>query len=74
MFNEQKIFNWESLPEMFFKEAKKQLDKPLLWHKINNKYKHYSWGTVKNKINLLSLKLIKLGLKKGVWLIVFCCF
>jgi len=65
MINDKKKFNWKTLPELFFEEAKKQLDKPLLWYKINNKYKFYSWRVVKNKINLLSLKLIKLGLKKG---------
>ena len=31
-------FNWKTLPEMFFKESEKQLDKPLLWFKKNNEY------------------------------------
>ena len=58
-------FDWKTLPEMFFKESEKQLDSPLLWFKKNNEYKYYTWRNVKNKINLLSNKLIKLGLKKG---------
>jgi len=39
MINDKKKFNWKTLPELFFEEAKKQLDKPLLWYKINNQYK-----------------------------------
>ena len=58
-------FDWKTLPEMFFKESEKQLDKPLLWFKKKNEYEYYTWKNVKNKINLLSNKLIKLGLKKG---------
>ena len=58
-------FNWKTLPELFFKEAKKQLDKPLLWYKTNNQYKSHSWKIVKERILLLSSKLIELGIKKG---------
>ena len=43
MINNKKVFNWKTLPDLFFEEAKKQLDKPLLWYKINNQYKSYSW-------------------------------
>ena len=60
-----KEFNWKTLPELFFEEAKKQLDKPLLWYKINNQYKSYSWKIVRKRILLLSSKLIRLGIKKG---------
>ena len=42
MINDKKEFNWKTLPELFFEEAKKQLDKPLLWYKTNNQYKSYS--------------------------------
>ena len=57
---------WETLPEMFFKEAQIQLNKPLLWYKKkDDKYHSYSWNEVKNKINLLRFKLQKIGLKKG---------
>ena len=38
MINDKKEFNWKTLPELFFEEAKKQLDKPLLWYKTNNQY------------------------------------
>ena len=65
MINIKKEFNWKTLPELFFEEAEKQLDKPLLWHKINNQYKSYSWKMVRKRILLLSSKLIQLGIKKG---------
>ena len=65
MINDKKEFNWKTLPELFFGEAKKQLDKPLLWNKKNNQYKSYSWKLVRERILLLSSKLIKLGIKKG---------
>ena len=65
MINDKKKFNWKTLPELFFEEAKKQLDKPLLWYKINNQYKSYSWKIVRKRILLLSSKLIQLGIKKG---------
>ena len=39
MLEYQRKFNWKSLPEMFFKEAEKHLDKPLLSYKTNNQYK-----------------------------------
>jgi len=65
MINIKKEFNWKTLPELFFEKAKKQLDKPLLWYKINNQYKSYSWKIVRKKILLLSSKLIQLGIKKG---------
>ena len=47
MINNKKEFNWKTLPELFFEEAKKQLDKPLLWQKIDNEYIPYSWENVK---------------------------
>ena len=65
MENIKNKFHWKVLPELFFKESEKQLDKPLLWYKKNNEYKSYSWNTVKEKILSLSYKLTKLGLKKG---------
>ena len=65
MINNKKVFNWKTLPDLFFEEAKKQLDKPLLWYKINNQYKSYSWKIVRKRILLLSSKLIQLGIKKG---------
>ncbi len=65
MIHDKKEFNWKTLPELFFGEAKKQLDKPLLWYKKNNQYKSYSWRVVRERILLLSSKLIKLGIKKG---------
>jgi len=65
MINDKKKFNWKTLPELFCEEAKKQLDKPLLWYKINNQYKSYSWRIVRKRILLLSSKLIQLGIKKG---------
>ena len=65
MENIKNKFHWKVLPELFFKESEKQLDKPLLWYKKNNEYKSYSWNTVKEKILSLSSKLTKLGLKKG---------
>ena len=65
MINNKKKFNWKTLPELFFEEAKKQLDKPLLWQKIDNEYIPYSWENVKKKILTLSKKLSQLGLKKG---------
>ena len=65
MINIKKEFNWKTLPELFFEEAKKQLDKPLLWYKTNNQYKSYSWKIVRKRILLLSSKLIRLGIKKG---------
>ena len=65
MINNKKEFNWKTLPELFFEEAKKQLDKPLLWQKIDNEYIPYSWENVKKKILTLSKKLSQFGLKKG---------
>ena len=65
MINDKKKFNWKTLPELFFEEAKKQLDKPLLWQKIDNEYIPYSWENVKKKILTLSKKLSQFGLKKG---------
>jgi len=65
MINNKKEFNWKTLPELFFEEAKNQLDKPLLWYKINNQYKSYSWKIVRKRILLLSSKLVQLGIKKG---------
>ncbi|PPR35160.1 MAG: Long-chain-fatty-acid--CoA ligase FadD15 [Alphaproteobacteria bacterium MarineAlpha6_Bin4] len=65
MKNIEEKFNWKTLPELFLEEAKKQLDKPLLWNKKNNQYKSYSWKLVRERILLLSSKLIKLGIKKG---------
>ena len=65
MINDKKEFNWKTLPELFFEEAKKQLDKPLLWQKIDNEYIPYSWENVKKKILTLSKKLSQFGLKKG---------
>ena len=65
MINNIKKINYKTLTELFFEEAKKQLNKPLLWHKINNKYESYSWEIAKKRIISLSSKLIKLGLKKG---------
>ena len=65
MINNKKEFNWKTLPELFFEEAKKQLDKPLLWQKIDNEYIPYSWDNVKKKILTLSKKLSQFGLKKG---------
>ena len=65
MINIKKEFNWKTLPELFFENAEKQLDKPLLWCKVNNQYKSYSWQIVKKRILLLSSKLIQLGIKKG---------
>ena len=49
MINDKKKFNWKTLPELFFEEAKKQLDKPLLWYKINNQYKSLFLENCKKK-------------------------
>ena len=38
MSEQKKILNYNTLPEMFFKQAKKNSFKPLLWFKKNNKY------------------------------------
>ena len=57
MKNIEEKFNWKTLPELFLEEAKKQLDKPLLWSKKNNQYKSYSWKLVRERI-LLLLSLI----------------
>ena len=65
MTNIKKEFNWKTLPELFFENAEKQLDKPLLWQKIDNEYIPYSWENVKKKILTLSKKLSQFGLKKG---------
>ena len=50
MKNNLNKFNWETLPELFFNESKTKLDKPLLWYKINNEFKPYSWGLIKKMI------------------------
>ena len=65
MKNNLNKFNWETLPELFFNESKTKLDKPLLWYKINNEFKPYSWGLIKKRIELLANKLLSLGIKKG---------
>ena len=66
MKNNLNKFNWETLPELFFNESKTKLDKPLLWYKINNEFKPYSWGLIKKRMELLANNLLSLGIKKGL--------
>ena len=49
----------------FSKNLKNNLINLFYGLKKKNEYEYYTWKNVKNKINLLSNKLIKLGLKKG---------
>ena len=39
MSEQKKILNYNTLPEMFFKQAKENSFKPLLWFKKNNNSK-----------------------------------
>ena len=54
MSEQKKILNYNTLPEMFFKQVKENSFKPLLWFKKNNKYCSLTWKNIENKIALKS--------------------
>ena len=65
MSEQKKILNYNTLPEMFFKQVKENSFKPLLWFKKNNKYCSLTWKNIENKIKKVSLEIKKIGLKNG---------
>ena len=65
MLENKKIFNWDTLHEMFFYQAKRNSSKPLLWFKKNNQYCPLTWKEIENKIKKISLEIKKIGIKNG---------
>ena len=65
MLENKKIFNCDTLHEMFFYQAKRNSSKPLLWFKKNNQYCPLTWKDIENKIKKISLEIKKIGIKNG---------
>jgi long-chain acyl-CoA synthetase len=57
--------NWPSLTAMFFDQAARLQDKPLLWAKTGGRYQPQSWRDVKDRVCALARALRAVGLEPG---------
>ncbi len=54
-----------SLTDMFFAQAERLADKPLLWTKQNGSYRSIAWREVERQVRALAAGLRALGLERG---------
>ncbi|MBC6444363.1 MAG: long-chain fatty acid--CoA ligase [Alphaproteobacteria bacterium GM202ARS2] len=56
---------WQTLPQMFFAQARVYGTKPFLWTRGDNGYESLSWQVVAERVRNLSAYLGRLNLQKG---------
>ena len=57
--------SWNSIGEMFFAQAAKHADKPLVWRKVDGEYRPLTWGQIEADVRLLSRGLRAFGVGPG---------
>src|SRR5579883_1185377 len=57
--------NCRSLPAMFFEQAARRGNKPLLWQKRDGRYRPLSWQAAAEAVRHLALGLCALGIGRG---------
>ena len=63
--------DYQSLPQIFFLNAEKNPDKPLLSVKIKGQYKDIMWDTVKEEVYAIASYLASRGVSKGTKVAVY---
>jgi long-chain acyl-CoA synthetase len=63
--------NHQSLPEIFFNNAAKHPDKPLLSIKVNGEYQDITWNTIKEEVYGVAAYLASRGVSKGTKVAVY---
>ncbi len=57
--------SWDSVSEMFFAQAAKHAEDPLVWAKVDGVYTPQTWAQIEAKVTLLSRALRALGVEPG---------
>ncbi|HRX15004.1 MAG TPA: long-chain fatty acid--CoA ligase [Spirochaetota bacterium] len=63
--------DYQSLPQIFFLNAEKNPDKPLLSVKVKGQYKDIKWDTVKEEVYVIASYLASRGVSKGTKVAVY---
>lgn len=57
--------SWNSIGEMFFAQAAKHADQPLLWRKVDGEFRPLTWAQIETDVSLLSRGLRAFGIGAG---------
>jgi len=58
-------YKWPNLATMFFNQAEKLGDKPMVWRKTDGQYRSQSWNQIAKRVKELARGLTALGIDKG---------